>query len=289
MAPIVIEAKPLLTEGNMSVWYLANIPIDVYRGAMKDNAAHAMVAARSYTKGLPFRTSINDHNHYSQWMAAVGHEQLISSSMAVTTPIAPHKWEVGDRVWWNGSKWMGRTHPCASDQWITITKVFFGAYHVRNDVGEHWSTMHRSEFLLDAPPGYVRRAGIEMAAKARYAESPRSKMTTEQWGINRDTYGVCSVCKADDSMWCDQVVHLSHAHGATLIPIIDFPITNHVIPSHRLNEFSLAACAGELINRRNVSPAARAAWSAELRLLVKASNERERNRILVDRYFEDWE
>lgn len=35
----------------------------------------------------------------------------------------------------------------------------------------------------------------------------RASMTAAQWGNARDVDGVCLICKADDSMWCDTVVH----------------------------------------------------------------------------------
>jgi hypothetical protein len=38
----------------------------------------------------------------------------------------------------------------------------------------------------------------------------RDTMTPRQWGTNRDEYGVCGVCRADDSMHCDSVAHDQH-------------------------------------------------------------------------------
>ncbi|MGN6107250.1 MAG: hypothetical protein ACTHU0_19235 [Kofleriaceae bacterium] len=32
-------------------------------------------------------------------------------------------------------------------------------------------------------------------------------MTAEQWGTNRDNDGNCTVCRAEQWMWCDQVMH----------------------------------------------------------------------------------
>jgi hypothetical protein len=305
MAPIVIDVKPLFTEGDVSVWRLRDIPIGVPRGAM----VIAISQATGHYHSV-FITTVNDHEANGSLVAAVSHEHLISNSTGSHAPVAsptPRKWEIGDRVWWAGSKHPTRGMPYSEDQWVTIIgpcPEWPEHYMVGADInGRQWASQGSPELLMAAPPGYIRRADIEIGAvrpikqepfvranltKTR-PRSPRECMTPEQWGVNRDTYGVCSVCKADDSMWCDRVIHLSHAYGATPIPTVNFPITRHNIPPHQLAAFSLAACTGEMINRRDASPAARAAWSAELRLLVKASEDRERNRVVVDRDFEDWE
>ena len=98
-------------------------------------------------------------------------------------------------------------------------------------------------------------------------------MTVEQWGPYRNSDGRCNLCKADDSMWCDTVAHKQYAEWSART-LID----------------NMSASVGELICRKEfVSEHSRAAGSAARRAKVKASKERERNQVLVDRDFEDWE
>lgn len=116
----------------------------------------------------------------------------------------------------------------------------------------------------------------------------RESMTAAQWGTTRDADGVCTICEADDSMWCDQAVHFLQGAVPPMPQISSLPA--RVRPS---DTFSLAACTGEMINRRGVSQLARELWAADLAELVRKGEaqdqERERNRVLVDLEFEPWE
>jgi hypothetical protein len=44
----------------------------------------------------------------------------------------------------------------------------------------------------------------------------REAMTAAQWGSTRDADGVCTICGADDSMWCDQAVHWPYRRKASI-------------------------------------------------------------------------
>lgn len=183
----------------------------------------------------------------------------------------------------------------------------------------------------------------------------RDAMTSARWGRDRAADGVCTVCSADDSMWCDTAMHELHAlavaHGATLIGpparqeigprgprprheiyaelsglkhrpggggqrgpcdpachrchlqrelgrAMEVKIDAGLLPTipiqpsdAPLDRVLAAAMSSGFFGERHPPATAemRAAWSRELRRRVQASEERERNRVLVDRAFEEWE
>jgi hypothetical protein len=51
----------------------------------------------------------------------------------------------------------------------------------------------------------------------------------------------------------------------------------------------LSDCFGERFDRSTVTDEQRELWAQDLRERQRAARERERNRVLVDREFEDWE
>jgi hypothetical protein len=147
----------------------------------------------------------------------------------------------------------------------------------------------------------------------------RGTMDPAHWGRTRDSDGVCGICNADDSMWCDEVEHrqhiareklvrLSSSYGAQLITPNSvvratseiFSVTPGVTVytlrdgtrTTSINDAVVAfmgARSGEDVDRSRLASDERAAWSAELRKRVRATEEREHNRVLVDLEFQPWE
>lgn len=59
----------------------------------------------------------------------------------------------------------------------------------------------------DHPADAAVYAHRSVKEEERRSTARRNAMTPEQWGHNRDAAGICVVCKADRTMWCDTVVH----------------------------------------------------------------------------------
>lgn len=84
--PIVIDAKPLITEGSVSVWRMSNIPNGVVRGLYTADVNQAL---RNFTSGSSRCVSDHSGAAYEGLYAAVSHEHLISREMALAVGAMP--------------------------------------------------------------------------------------------------------------------------------------------------------------------------------------------------------
>lgn len=177
-------------------------------------------------------------------------------------------------------------------------------------------------------PGYAAVAWADLQPKTPVPRG-RLSMPANRWGFHRDSDGICTICHADDSMWCDDVAHkqsprspreimreidtkkLKHGPKQTgargpcepdcqkcILERELFAVTDPTqsrkqahAASNQVDDGLLAAGMSAAFEERRLKPSdeARAAWSRELRRLTAASEERERNRVLVDLEFEPWE
>jgi hypothetical protein len=88
------------------------------------------------------------------------------------------------------------------------------AYPLKSDVPTFESQDYVEVYVLGPPePGPLSPSDLDAMAlrepelfAAPLPRGPQS-MTVEQWGGYRDMAGRCTVCNADDSMWCDTVAH----------------------------------------------------------------------------------
>lgn len=129
-------------------------------------------------------------------------------------------------------------------------------------------------------------------------------MLSAHWGQDRDADGVCTICNADDSMRCDTVAHNASAPTALRLPSLEGWVDDALQPLVPLHPRTVtrdgdvgrdrvlaAAMSSGFFGERHPPATAemRAAWTRELRRRVQTSEECERNRVLVDRAFEEWE